>query len=277
MFSFDMHGVGPGNFIAPFYETLNSTNVTWGRLDQQVFLPAFVSGTARDAGNTAYTDVLRPGLLLGRITATGSTKNELVQWDPTATNGSQFIWGVLLGAQKVTLMGNNQDRMLGYILTRGNVKANGLVIPSLTTDGIVGTTLEWAVRRAMNQAFCFDDMPLGYVPDSVIQASTATATTLLENQAGTRFVSNAAGAATYTLPATPKQGLEYTFFNAVDQNLIVTGASANQVIAFNNATATSVALSTAAQRIGGGFRVVGNGTKWMVTPLTYTGQTVTVA
>ena len=47
------------------------------------------SDTLRDAGE-APTIIIRPGLLLGRLTA----DDKLVHWDPAATNGSQWLRGV---------------------------------------------------------------------------------------------------------------------------------------------------------------------------------------
>ena len=275
MFSFDMFGVAPGHYMAPFNEVVNTTNITWGRLDQQMYLATVITGSSRDAGNSAFTDVLRPGLLLGKITS-GTGVGKLKQWNPDATDGSQKIYAVLMSAQKMQLMGNDMDRYAGYILYGGCVKSTGLVIASSTTDGIVGNSLEWVVRRQMALAFRFDDDPSGYVPGSVITTVTAS-TTITEAQAGQLFVSSGTGATTFTLPSVPKRGLEYSFYNAVDQNLVLTCATTGTLIVFNNVAANSVSLSTASQKVGGAFRVVGTGSKWLVVPQIWAGQTPTVA
>jgi hypothetical protein len=275
MFSFDMYGIGPGHYLTPFNEVVNSTNITWGRLDQQVYLPVVIDGSARDAGNTSYTDVLRPGLLLGKVTS-GTDKGKMMQWNPSATDGSQKIAGVLMSAQKMQLLGSDQDRYTGYVLLSGCVKANGLVIPSLTTDGIVGASLEWVVRRQMAYAFRFDDDVSSYIPGSVVSTVTAD-TTVTEAMAGQMFVTNGAASITFTLPASPKQGLEYSFFNAVDQNMVITCATTDIMICYNDIAADSVALSTAAEKVGGSFRVIGTGTKWIVIPNLWEAQTPTIA
>jgi hypothetical protein len=275
MFSFDMFGTMPGNFMAPFQEVVNSTNITWGKLDQQIYLAAVVDGSSRDAGNTNFTDVLRPGLLLGKVTS-GADIGKLKQWNPDATDGTQKIVGVLMSAQKIQLMGTDQDRYGGYILFGGCVKASGLCIASSTSDGIVGSSLEFVIRRQMAMAFRFDDDPAGYVPGQITSVVTADRT-LVESEAGQLFVTNGAGAVTFTLPATPKRGLEYTFYNAVDQNMIITCATTDILIAYNDIAADSVALSTTSEKVGGSFRVIGTGTKWLVIPNLWEAQTPTIA
>lgn len=275
MFSFDMFGTAPGHFLTPFNEVVNSTNITWGRLDHQVYLPYVIDGSARDAGNTNFTDVLRPGLLLGRVLS-GTDKNKMMQWNPSATDGSQKIAGVLMSAQKMQLMGADQDRYTGYILLSGCIKATGVCIPSLTTDGIVGAALEYVVRRQMSRAFIFDDDPNGYVPGALVTTVTGNKT-VLESEAGTMFVANGAGAVTFTLPATPKAGLEYMFYNAANQNMTITCATTDILIVYNDIAADSVALSTASELVGGHFRVIGDGTKWLVIPNLWEGQTPTIA
>lgn len=275
MFSFDMFGTAPGHFLTPFNEVVNSTNITWGRLDHQTYLPYVIDGSARDAGNTNFTDVLRPGLLLGKV-ITGTDKGKMMQWNPSATDGSQKIAGVLMSAQKMQLMGSDQDRYTGYILLGGNVKSAGLCIPSLTTDGIVGAALEYVVRRQMAYAFKFDDDPMGYFPGAVVSTVTANKT-VLESEAGTLFLSAGAGAVTFTLPATPKAGLEYSFYNAVNQNMTITCATTDIMIVYNDVAADSVALSTASELIGGSFRVIGDGSKWLVIPNLWEAQTPTIA
>lgn len=274
MFSFDMFGVAPGHYMTPFQEVVNSTNITWGRLDQQIYLATVIDGSARDAGNTNFTDVLRPGLLLGKITS-GADAGKFKQWSPDATDGSQKIVGVLMSAQKMQLMGSDQDRYVGYVLYGGCVKAKGVVIASSTSDGIVGHALEYVVRRQMSMAFRFDDDPAGYIPGLAVNTVTAD-TTVSEAQAGSLFVTNGAGSITFTLPS-PKQGLEYSFYNAVDQNMVITCATTDILIVYNDIAADSVALQTASEKIGGHFRVIGTGTKWIVIPNLWEAQTPTIA
>lgn len=273
-YSFDMSNLLGGHYATPFNEVVNPTNITWGRLDQQVFLPAIIDGSARDAGNTNFTDVLRPGLLLGKITS-GADANKFKQWNPDATDGSQKICGVLLSAQKMQLLGSDYDRATGYILFSGNLKASGIMIASSSTPGIAGSSLEWLIRRQLAQSFRLDDDPSGYFPGQNAVSVTAD-TTVTEAMAGQMFITNGAGSVTFTLPS-PKRGLEYSFYNAVDQNMVITCATTDILIVYNDIAADSVALSTASEKVGGSFRVVGTGTKWLVIPSLWEGQTPTLA
>ena len=61
--------------------------------------------------------------------------------------------------------------------------------------------------------------------------------------------------------------------------MFVRSAAAGDLIAFNNAAADSVAFSTASEKIGGFFEVIGlDNASWMVIPrLGQDSQTVTIA
>jgi len=85
---------------------------------------------------------------------------------------------------------------------------------------------------------------------------------------GTMFTTTGAtGAVTFTLPAVSgRAGVWYEFMNTVDQTMTVT-APANTLVAFNNATATSIAFSTASEKIGSGVRVFCDGAKWVALPI----------
>lgn len=98
-----------------------------------------------------------------------------------------------------------------------------------------------------------------------IEAKTA-AYTLLPSDNGKIFTNRgAAGAVTFTLP-TPSEaltGVEYTFIVVAGQNVTVAGTGANDIVAFNNAASASVAFTTAAELIGGGVKMVCDGTSWL--------------
>ena len=86
--------------------------------------------------------------------------------------------------------------------------------------------------------------------------------TVLAKETGTLFTTEGAtGAVTFTLP-TIADGLSYKFINAEDVDMTVTG-TANLMVAFNDAEATSVAFSTDSAKVGGWVEVVSDGTKWM--------------
>ena len=90
----------------------------------------------------------------------------------------------------------------------------------------------------------------------------------------------AGGSVTLTLPPTAdiSAGWWVDVFGCVlAQNLIVASFTADTVTTFNDLTADSVALQTASERAGGGFRFVWDGTGWLTQMFTQEVQTVTVA
>lgn len=251
------------------------TSIFWGRLEQQVIgHNVVIDGASRDAGNTGYTTSLRPGLLLGKVTSTGKFK----QWNPAATDGTQFIAGVLLHSVFMQRNSADQDRFVGYVMFGGLVKIHGLVIASETTSGIDGKDSEYDIRSQMYHAFKFDDDPIGYSVNMTKAFQTKTADyTVVEGDAGTIFTTTgAAGAVNFTLPATAKKGLAFTFINTADQNMTITAGTADTMIVFNDLAADSVSLSTLSEKIGGSFKVIGTGSAWIVIPNLWEAQTVTV-
>lgn len=273
MVNFDFHNIMPGQNNAQVNEVVAKGSITWGPQKAQYFFPAIIQGAARDAGNTGFTDTLRPGLLLGY----NPTTFKWAQFDPTATDGTQVPAGVLLTATRVTLNGTSTDRFNGQILIRGMVRAGGLSVAASSTQGIVGSTYEWMIRRFMDQNFIFDDRVQGYRPDMSYQDLSAATLTITEVMAGTLFLLTGATNKTITLPATPKRGLEYSFHNKGAGTVLINCATPDIITALNDETADSIALSTASNIIGGGFRILGDGARWLVLPNVFSGQTVTVA
>lgn len=273
MVDFGFHNMMPGQSNAQVNEVVARGSITWGPQKAQYFYPGIIVGTTRDAGNTSFTETLRPGLLLGY----NPTTKKWAQFDPTATDGTQTPAGVLLFATRMTLAGANQDRFTGQILVRGLVRAGGLSIANTATQGIVGNANEWMIRSALDQNFLFDDRVQGYRPDQSIQFLSAATLTITEAMAGTKFILTGATNKTLTLPATPKLGLRYSIYNKGAGTVLVTCATTDIITTLNDETADSVALSTASQIIGGGFDIMGDGARWLVMPQVYSGQTVTVA
>lgn len=234
-----------------------------------------VLSSAVDAGNTPTT-TLRPGLLLGLVTAS----KKLVQWDSAAVNGSQDIFGVLLeGVSMLNSAGIAEDKIIP-VLAAGPVKASQLLIKG---TALTSHADEQLARRLMsaNGRFIFDDDISGGSSLSGAWAREVAKTanyTILAADNGTLFTNAAAaGAVIFTLPAI-KPGFRFAFRVVVDQNFTVTKADGN-VVALNNAAATSVAFSTVASRIGGGLVVESNqaGTLWLVTNASAGANAVTVA
>lgn len=261
---FGYAGVGQVPGMSTSRDTIEA-EVCWGRREQLRFQSALLDGATRDTGNTNNTNTLRPGLVLGKITATG----KYTQYNPVATDGSQVAAAILMQAFRATdIAGSNQDLFVN-ILVGGPVKVTYLF------------GLDQQARNQMMSHFQFDDEVAASVPPmhKSIDAKAASYTVTAADAGKLFTTQGAAGAIIFTLPApgTDMKGFRVEFFNEVDQNMTITGTAA-KLVTFNNAAATSVALSTAGQKIGGGFLIVSNadGTKYLAIPRV-AGHTVTVA
>lgn len=234
--------------------------------------------TTVDAGNTPTTE-LRPGLLLGRVTAT----QKLNVWNPTAVDGTEFIWGVLMIGHAMSPFGTALDKWSGPVLIGGCLKAASIVIPGQAAAGISGKALEHLVRNQLFGRFVLDDNFNSGLAATwrTIQAKTADYT-ITEADNGTLFTNRGAGGAVnFTLPATAEKMLRYGVYVAADQSVTVTAGTADTMVVFNDAAADSVALSTAGDKVGALIEIIGDGTGWLVIPHTWADgvivQTLTIA
>lgn len=275
MFAFEGFHQTPGQIAA--IETFEN-EFKWGNLAPMYHQGLLISGAARDAGNSPTT-ILRPGLLLGLI----NSSQKLVQWSSTATDGSQFIFGVLMTSINTQRNGSNQDRFSGPIMLAGGLKASRVLVPGQSSVGLSGQTLEYLIRAQLGNRFLFDDKPWRHSIDGYAHVAAKTAdytVTTLDNN--TLFTNKgASGAVNFTLPATAVLGLRYGFYVAADQSVTITAGTADTLIVFNDAAADSVALSTAGDKVGGYFEVIGDGALWMVRPSVWGDgvmvQTITIA
>jgi hypothetical protein len=142
MFNFEYSYAKPGMTAQ---EQTTEAAVFWGPKEMIWPISALISGAARDAGNSP-TDVLRAGLLMGKVTATGVAK----EWNPTGTDGSQFIMGVMAYDQKMQQNGTDVDRWSGHIVPFGRVKGGSIIIPGEAAAGIDGHANELLVRAQMS-------------------------------------------------------------------------------------------------------------------------------
>lgn len=256
LYHFD-YGAEPG--IRTTFESIENA-FRWGRGEISIAFGARISGAARDAGNTPTT-VLRPGLALGQITSSGLWK----EYDPTATDGSEVFRGILGGpaVRATDIDGNNQNKLLAVIVA-------GPIIASKVYG------LDGMARAQAQGRFLFDDDLVGYrLPFVRVIAKTANYTVLASDHDTIFTNQGAVGAVNFTLP-TIARGLRFRFVCEADQDLTVTAATADTLVTFNDAAADSVALSTAAKRIGGGLEVVANAdaTKWLGFPFHWDNGTV---
>jgi hypothetical protein len=248
--------------------TTYESEIMWGA-DQArnavLWKSAVISGTTRDAGNTPTT-VLRPGLILGIITATG----EYEQWDSASTSGTEVIAGVLDAEMRIQdFDAANQDRVFRVIVARAPMKARQLLIKGVS---LVGHADEYVARRMLAASYhILDDdtnnLKTGTAFGSRPTLVTAASETLTAASSGTtRFYSNAAAVAV-TLPAV-KAGLTFDIVRYADEEIVVSSAEGDNMIVGNDKSADSVTFTTAGQQIGARIRVVGvyDGAvlKWLV-------------
>lgn len=209
---------------------------------------------AVDSGSTPTT-TLRRGLVLARITATGNWTN----YDPTQLTNGQNVARALL-FDNVNMLDINSNVVANK---NGRVLAYGFDVKAAQCFG-----LDYMARRQLANRIFFDDIFwITSEEDIVINVQTANYQVLVTDNNATFSTKGASGAVTFTLP-TLQRGLRYKFYNEVNQNMAVTGALVNQLVTFNNATASTVTFSSAGNLIGAAVEVIANvdATKWLVFP-----------
>jgi Bacteriophage lambda head decoration protein D len=222
-----------------------------------------ISSAASDAGNTP-TSTLRAGLLLGKITSSG----KLLQYSPTATDGTQIVYGICPWPVVLVDADNNaQDKALAVCIG-GYVKGGSLY------------NLDLQARSQMRGRFFFDDaggLNGGhlYFPWKTQISKTGTTYQVTAADNGTLFDNTGAGGnIAYTLPAIAN-GLCFGFLALAAGTVTVASTEGTNMVTFNNASASSVAFSTSGHIIGGLFRIYSNpgATKWIVESI---GQSATL-
>lgn len=218
----------------------------WGKHEQQVWISEAISGAARDAGNTVTT-LLRPGLLMGRVTASGLLK----EWNPTGTDGSETIVGILGGIVHAQQGGSNQDRFVGFVQVAGNVYSDRVIIPGTAAEGIVGEALEFQVIQQLGARFLFDRhfhmrnagkeaSRFRYLTAAEITADAVTVTTA--DHGKTFLMDGADGNTTFTLPAA-KKGLTFHFAANVNTHSIIIALASGTISLPGDYAATAVTFS----------------------------------
>lgn len=258
----------PGGFATPgFGAALYTTEreILWGRDDQHLpllYRNSIISGAARDAGNSPTT-ILRRGLILGLVTATG----ELEEWDADASDGTQNIYAVLNREMRAQdFDANNVDRAYSTLLGAPVIAAQLLIQGS----AFVGHIDEYLARRQMHaMGFRFDDDPQGFKSGLVERYATVadTTDTLTADENGTILNYNNAASVTVTLP-TIQPGLEYTVIRSADEEFIVASSEGDNIVMGNDLSADSVTVTTAGEQIGASYTIksvyFGTTLKWLI-------------
>lgn len=254
-----LNGV-PG--ISPVIETFEN-EFLWGNRENFVYTGLVIGADARDVGNTNAPDILRAGLLLGQVTAT----RQLKEWTPGATDGSEYIWGVLNQTVSLRSISGNQvvngnaPRLNGFVVCSGGLLAHRLIIPGEVELGLLGKVNEQLARVHLRENFKLNDtyQRVYSVPTQVSLNAQAVA-----DNGNNQFVAtvmdsgkqyNATQSVQITLPAVPSAGLCYTFYAAATIN-IVAGAS--------NIRQPGEALVATLPVNGAIVKLVGTGTEWLV-------------
>ncbi|MEM4360040.1 MAG: head decoration protein [Candidatus Bilamarchaeaceae archaeon] len=234
---------------------------------------AVISSQAQDAGNTPPS-LLRPGLVMAQLDATG----EWVDYDETATDGSQEAKGVLVN--EIYL----QDYTTAASAARaGNViVVAGKAIASRLICGTGGLTLQ-ARRQLTSRGFRFDDDDrVSPIDADFTRVDVRTSDYSLVSRDHGRLITNLGGTTgvTFTLPALATNiGFKVEFLSAADVSFTVASAEGSNIVFTNNLSATSLTFNTANQRIGGRLVLeavrLGSTPKWLARNLS--SNTVTVA
>jgi hypothetical protein len=235
--------------------------ITWsGRhgQDQVVTQRAVIHSSTVDADNTPTT-TLRAGLVL----AIRDSDSKVAAYDPDANDGTQIAVGVLDQHQDMLVNGTAAERYTQMIV-HGLVREGELL------------NLDTRARQQLSRQIVFDRKPLSpapmLAPRGVYRKTTSYSLTAGDN--GLLFA--ATGAATFTLP-TKANGLAFRILQISDNDLTIAGSS--DLIHKGNASASSVAFSTAGQKIGSQVLVeciytATSTLKWLVTNLGGTTATV---
>lgn len=122
-------------------------------------------------------------------------------------------------------------------------------------------------------------MPLNFrQPGGSVEVKALTSSyTITDQDFGKLFTNRGAGGGVVvTLPAPATCEGEYVeFFTIAAQDFTVKTAAAGQLVAFNDATASSIAITAAGSEIGNGIRMISDGTSWLALPMPgYTGATL---
>jgi hypothetical protein len=235
----------PGVF--PAVETFENAFIDYNSRNPDM-LPVLVVGSSRDSQNTS-TSMLRAGLAMGGPIDAGQTgAYKVKQWDPTATDGSQFLLGFLKESLKVVdANGDNTDKYTSLVIG-GNLYSDRIIIPGNAAQGISGANAEMFLQMCGHR-FLLDKNPralllpfdLPPMALSVLGASPNTLT--VDHSRRTWTNSGDSGARTVNLPA-PVIGYKYRFHRVAAQSLVVATTSTPTIIAQGNLAADQITLAS---------------------------------
>jgi len=245
------HLPGMGALVETFEQAY-----TWGPYPRY-WTGGYIDPSAADPGNSPTWE-LRPGLVMGKITATGTYK----QYDPTATDGSQIASAVLPLALRMqdVITGVNTAKFYALMVS-GGVQASKLL------------GLDNMARSQMSSLFYFDDVLPGnhWYPFETFLTKTANYQIVSTDNFTIFDNTGAGGEVDFTLPAIAN-GYYFGFRLMAAQTLKVSSKEGSNLV---GTSLTQTFVSGA--NIGAGFEIYSNslGTKWLVSNLSSGTQTLT--
>lgn len=229
----------------------------WSDWKQLLFSYGFVLSSSTDAASTPTTS-LRPGLVLGQIAPGETNAGYFKPCLPTNTDGSDVPVAVLPFGLSMLDAGGSAASKFVPLIVGGPVRASALKASHATAN----TEAEYVARfkQQMSYRFVFDDLVFGLGRNFASQGRTIVKSamadlTLVAGNNGATVLLTYAGASTVNLPAIAP-GLEFEFWNLVDQNLtIVTAGSADNIVCMGDIAADQIAISTMSEKLGVGLRI----------------------
>lgn len=210
-------------------------------------LPAIVDGSARDAGNTSNTKLLRQGLAMGGPIESGGDTYKIKEWDLTATDGSQFFLGFLLyNLTMYDQLAADQDRYCD-ILVGGSVYSDYVIVPGNTATGISGNNGNALVAMAQER-FLFDKHVKHKYPAIALPPVTlgTSPITLTAADSGRIFTNSGASGSKTVIVPDPLPGLTFTFHDVAGQDIIIDPALADCIVSPGNLLADTLEVDGAA-------------------------------
>ena len=244
-----------GGFGLPGIGAITSNtekDLLWGgdaATNQVITMNGVLDSAAADAQHTGFTETLRAGMILGKVTSTGEFKEWNADILVASLDGSEQIAGVLGQEQRTTdFNGTAGDRLIP-IYMRAPFVASQLLIQG---TAMTSHADEFLARRILVQnGSIFDDDPMGYLAGTPRQVQQDGDVTIVEADNNKVYICTNADCQA-TLP-TIKPGLAFEFIMAENFELNITG-SANLLIG-NDLTADALIWSTTGEQIGMHFRV----------------------
>lgn len=275
--AYDLEGLRDGAEMAPenvFYtDDPNSFQHTGIILDADT----------RDLGHVGRTNILRASLPLCRQVS----NDQYIHYEPGVWGRHRIdallLWPLNMYRFMPTGAVAAEKKVPAMIL--GRIMPNRIYPPqltgyagSITTPGLTGTLYEFAVKSQLNKRFTWQNRlatPNCPFLETVHIGGATAAVTLTSDDIGFCFTNAGnSGDLTVTLPALQK-GLFFYFYSIAGGAIGLASPEGDNFVAMNDSAADTVTFGTAGEIIGGGVMAYCDGTRWLLFPHVWDGQTVT--